>query len=68
MTKSNNSFPEFEMINKYVFQICGIKIKNVETELESKEYFAHNFELNNHKVKFRMAKITPIKTGQFVAI
>nr|WP_315193584.1 MepB family protein [uncultured Flavobacterium sp.] len=68
MTKSNNSFPELEMINKYVFQICGIKIKNVETELESKQYFAHNFELNNHKVKFRMAKITPTKTGQFVAI
>jgi hypothetical protein len=61
-------FSELELISKYIFQVCGIELKNVETELESQEYFAHNFELNNQKVKFRMAKITPTKTGQFVTI
>lgn len=68
MTNSNKLFSELELINKYVFQVCGIELKNAETELESQEYFAHNFELNNQKVKFRMAKITPMKTGQFVTI
>ena len=68
MTNSNNLYSELELINKYVFQVCGIELKNVETELESQEYFAHNFEFNNQKVKFRMAKITPTKTGQFVSI
>ena len=68
MKNSHNLFSELELINKYVFQVCGIELKNVETELESQEYFAHNFELNNQKVKFRMAKITPTKTGQFVSI
>ena len=68
MTNSNNLFSELDLINKYVFQVCETKLKNVETELECQEYFAHNFELNNQKVKFRMAKITPTKTGQFVSI
>jgi hypothetical protein len=68
LTNSNKLFSELELINKYVFQVCGIEIKNVETELEGQEYFAHNFELNDVKVKFRMAKITPTKAGQFVSI
>jgi hypothetical protein len=68
LTNFNKLFLELELINKCIFQRCEIELKNVETELESKEYFAHNFELNNEKVKFRMAKITPTKTGQFVAM
>lgn len=68
MTNSNKLFSELELIHKYIFRVCGIELKNVETELESQEYSAHNFELNNEKVKFRMAKITPKKTGQFVTI
>jgi hypothetical protein len=68
LTKSNKLITALELLNKYVFQVCGIELKNVETELESQEYLAHNFELNNQKVKFRMAKITPTKTGQFVTI
>ena len=68
LINSNNTFSEIELINNYIFQVCGIMLENVETELESQEYFAHNFELNKQKAKFRMAKITPTKTGQFVAI
>jgi hypothetical protein len=40
----------------------------MKTELESQEYFAHNFKLGISNVKFRVAKITPTKTGQFVTI
>ncbi len=35
-------------------------------ETESKEYSACGFTLNNILIKFRIAKITPTKIGQFV--
>ena len=59
---------EIDLINISLFQKCDIELSNVEPESESQEYFAHNFQLNTHKVKFRIAKITPTKTGQFVTI
>ena len=59
---------EIDLINTSLFQKCEIELSNVESESESQEYFAHNFQLNTHKVKFRIAKITPTKTGQFVTI
>ena len=68
MINSDKIFTELELINRNVFQVCGIELENLESEKESQEYFAHNFELNQRKVKFRMAKITPTKTGQFVTI
>ncbi len=33
---------------------------------ESQEYGASTFEMNNKIIKFRVAKITPTKVGQFV--
>ena len=68
MKNTTQTFPEIDLINKHVFKVCGTEITNLETESESQEYFAHNLQLNNKKVKFRMAKITPTKTGQFVTI
>lgn len=32
-----------ELIDKVVFKTCGLKMKNVENEIESQEFFAHNF-------------------------
>ena len=43
-------------------------MRNVELELESKDYAAHSFSLGGKRVLFRKAKITPAKTGQFVTI
>lgn len=68
MTASTKILSGLEVINKYVFKVCGVELTNVETEPESQEYFAHTFELNKQKVKFRIAKATPAKTGQFVTI
>ena len=68
MTTFKTAYSELELIDKIVFKTCGLELTNVETELESREYFAHNFELGGQKVKFRTAKITPTKTGQFVTI
>jgi len=68
LTNSSKIFSEIQLLNNSIFKVCGIELENVETEKESQEYSAHNFELNKQKVKFRMAKITPTKTGQFVTI
>ncbi|WP_158730324.1 MepB family protein [Flavobacterium sp. I-STPA6A] len=68
MTNSSYIFSEIQLLNNSIFKLCGIQLENVATEKESQEYFAHNFKLNKQKVIFRMAKITPTKTGQFVSI
>lgn len=68
MKNSSKIFSEIELLNNSIFKVCKIELENVKTEKESQAYFAHNFELNKKKVKFRMAKITPTKTGQFVTI
>jgi len=68
LTNKINLNPELELLDKLVFKEYGIELTNLETELESQEYFACNFKLNAHNVKFRVAKITPKKTGQFVSI
>lgn len=39
-----------------------------EPEMESKEYSACTFKLNNQIITFRVAKITPTKIGQFVTL
>lgn len=40
----------------------------LEKETESQAYLAHNFLLNGLNIKFRKAKITPTKIGQFVTL
>ncbi|TAE75153.1 MAG: MepB family protein [Bacteroidetes bacterium] len=61
-------YSELELIERFILKPCEIELTNIEAEIESQEYFAHNFELSEQKVKFRTAKITPTKTGQFVTI
>lgn len=51
------------LLNKLNLAIC-----NIEIEKESKEYGAFTFEINDLKVLYREAKITPTKIGQFVTI
>jgi hypothetical protein len=55
-------------IKELLFNKCGFEILNIETEKESWEYLAHRFEINDNKIVFRQAKITPTKTGQFVTL
>lgn len=68
MHLKKTSFSEFELLNELVFKPCKLILRNIEPEPESQEYFAHTFQLNNYKILFRKAKITPTKTGQFVTI
>lgn len=51
-----------------VFDKCGFEISNFEMDKESAEYCACQFQLNNLKIVFRQAKITPTKIGQFVTL
>ncbi len=61
-------YPDLDLIEKLVFKPCELDFSNFETELESQDYAACNFQLNSQNVKFRSAKITPTKTGQFVTL
>ncbi|WP_293789377.1 MepB family protein [uncultured Pedobacter sp.] len=51
-----------------VYSQIGFQISNLQIENESQEYAACTFGLNKLKIKHRLAKITPTKTGQFVTI
>ncbi len=46
----------------------GMTIDHLKKEAESEEYGAYEFEMNSRKIKFRVAKITPTKIGQFVTL
>ncbi|MGV9003824.1 MepB family protein [Flavobacterium sp.] len=55
-------------IDDLILKPSAIKITNCQPERESQDYCAHTFNANNYQVKFRLAKITPTKTGQFVTL
>ncbi|MGN6647055.1 MAG: MepB family protein [Cytophaga sp.] len=50
------------------YSSAGIMFTNIEIAPESIEYAAMTFQLAHHRIIFRLAKITPAKTGQFVTI
>ena len=51
-----------------VYQPAGLDYSDLEAEKESADYSAYSFNLNGLAVKYREAKITPTKTGQFVTL
>lgn len=53
---------------KIVYSPCGFKYSTPIAEKESADYGAYEFKLNNLNTKFRVAKITPTKIGQFVTL
>ena len=55
-------------IKELVFDPLCFKLSNMVSETESKDYTACRFELDQLKIVFRSAKITPTKTGQFVTL
>ena len=59
---------DFYTIEKIVFDQLGAKFQNVQVEAESQEYGALSLQFNDSAVKFRVAKITPTKIGQFVTL
>lgn len=59
---------DLSLIQQQVFDTCGFTYTKPIQEIESAEYNACSFTLNDLHVKFRTAKITPTKTGQFVTL
>jgi hypothetical protein len=62
-------FPKDLILIKKILIETGIfEISNPIPEQESSEYCACTFFLNNLNIRYRTAKITPTKTGQFVTL
>lgn len=59
---------ELLLIENLLFKIYQQKISNYSIDQECKDYSGCNFTINNLNIKFRKAKITPTKTGQFVTL
>ncbi len=66
---NTNLWPrELEIIEKLLYNPCGFQVEDLQMNSESREYSACSYVLNSYKIEHRLAKITPAKTGQFVAI
>lgn len=51
-----------------LYQQCKFKCSIPQPEAESSEYEACTFTLDQFSIKYRLAKITPTKIGQFVTL
>jgi hypothetical protein len=56
------------LAQKHGYEKCDLTLNNFEKEAESAEYAAATFLLNDCKIRYREAKITPTKIGQFVTL
>ncbi len=63
-----SSLDNFNILSKQVFEVCGLKCSQLEQEAESSDYQAYSVRVNDKSVRYRHAKITPTKVGQFVTI
>lgn len=54
--------------NKLLYEPNNLTIKNIHEETQNSDYGAGVFQLNSKLVRFRVAKITPTKIGQFVSL
>lgn len=59
---------DFLATKDLVYDPCHFKCSQPVLEAESAEYGACAFKLNHLSIKFRVAKITPTKAGQFVTL
>ena len=64
----NPIHPDLITAQRLAYAPNGFACKNITQEAESQEYGACEFEMNNRRIKFRVAKITPTKIGQFVTL
>lgn len=55
-------------VNELLYEPNYLTIKNIQEETQNSDYGAGIFQLNSKTIRFRVAKITPTKVGQFVSI
>lgn len=53
---------------RFIYTSAGLEFTQLSQETESLAYGAHRFSLNGVAVVFRVAKVIPIKIGQFVSL
>lgn len=59
---------ELKRIEDQIFNRYNNKITKLTKDLECDEYLGYNFQIQELVIKFRKAKITPKKVGQFVTL
>lgn len=68
MTPENSLSTDLKFAKALVYDKCGFAMTNLKLNSEGEAYGACTFQLNANKIEYRVSKITPTKTGQFVAI
>lgn len=63
----NKFYKTLTYVNETLYEPNHLIIKNILEETQNSDYGAGVFQLNAKSVRFRVAKITPTKIGQFVA-
>lgn len=64
----NSIHSDLKVVKELVYDKCGFDLTNLKQNFESTEYSACSFQLNGKIIQYRVSKITPTKTGQFVSI
>ncbi|WP_312472250.1 MepB family protein [Neobacillus sp.] len=63
----NKFYRALTHVNKVIYEPNHLTLKSIQEENQNSDYGAGTFQLNSRSVRFRVAKITPNKVGQFVA-
>ena len=63
----NKFYETLTYVNEILYEPNHLIIKNIKEENQNSDYGAGIFQLHSKSVRFRVAKITPAKIGQFVA-
>jgi hypothetical protein len=63
----NKLYKALTYVNEILYEPNHLTIKTIQEETQNSDYGAGIFQLNSKSVRFRVAKITPTKIGQFVA-
>lgn len=66
MKTDTTVYSDLSAAQECAYTQMGLIYSKLLLEVESQDYGACTFEMNNKIVKFRAAKITPTKIGQFV--
>lgn len=59
---------DLKIIENFLFEVSGVKMSRIALDQEAQDYFGYNFQFKKLLFKFRKAKITPKKVGQFVTL
>lgn len=59
---------DLQRLQNSVFSKLHLIISQLQQDSECEEYMGYNFQISHFNIKFRKAKITPKKIGQFVTL